>query len=145
MLSPFTISWSAVTDPAGIIAYNWQVSTTSTFASVQRLNSTSGATQDVMSGLAAGTYFWHVQAVNGAFVSGAWSAVRSFTVTGVAPGALAAPVLGPTKGYTTFHPLESVTFNWSAVPGATTYVLDANHNTSYPFSAYLEVFGGVQL
>jgi hypothetical protein len=31
---PFTISWSAVTDPSGIVAYNWQVSASSSFSSV---------------------------------------------------------------------------------------------------------------
>src|SRR5215204_3643648 len=28
---PFTIAWAAVTDPAGIVAYNWQVSPSSSF------------------------------------------------------------------------------------------------------------------
>ncbi len=30
LTSPLTISWSAVTDPSGILGYNWQVSTSST-------------------------------------------------------------------------------------------------------------------
>jgi len=128
---PFTISWTAVTDPAGIGFYNWQVSPSSTFSPVVRLNSTSGATQDVVSGLANGTYFWRVQAVTTTLVQGAWSAARTFVVTGAAPGAIAAPVLNPTKGYTTFHPLESVTFTWSAVPGALTYVLDASTDPNF--------------
>jgi hypothetical protein len=64
---PFTISWSAVSDPRGIVAYNWQVSPSSTFSPVIELNSTSGQTQDTVSGLANGTYFWRVQAVNGNF------------------------------------------------------------------------------
>ena len=29
---PFTISWSQSSDPSGILAYNWQVSTSPTFA-----------------------------------------------------------------------------------------------------------------
>src|SRR2546428_3407050 len=70
VLVPFTISWSAVSDPSGIVAYNWQVSSSSTFTPVILQNSTNGATQDVVSGLANGTYFWRVQAVNGAFVQG---------------------------------------------------------------------------
>jgi hypothetical protein len=71
--APLTISWSAVTDPAGIIAYNWQVSASSTFGVVIAQNSTMGPTQDTVSGLANGTYFWRVQAVNGSFVQGTWS------------------------------------------------------------------------
>src|SRR5207302_2439748 len=54
---PFTASWSAVSDPSGIIAYNWQVSPSSTFAPVILQNSTSGQTQATVSGLANGTYF----------------------------------------------------------------------------------------
>src|SRR5207244_3927943 len=84
---PFTISWSAVSDPSGIVAYNWQVSPSSSFTTVILQNSTSGQTQDTVSGLATGTYFWRVQAVNGAFVQGTWSLPRSFTVTGAAAGA----------------------------------------------------------
>ena len=34
VLEPFTISWSSVTDPTGIVAYNWQVSPSSTFSPV---------------------------------------------------------------------------------------------------------------
>src|SRR2546426_44421 len=87
VLVPFTISWSAVSDPSGIVAYNWQVSSSSTFTPVILQNSTNGATQDIVSGLANGTYFWRVQAVNGAFVQGAWSPAQSFIVTGAGAGA----------------------------------------------------------
>jgi hypothetical protein len=55
---PFTISWSAASDPSGITAYNWQVSATSSFAQIVRQGSvTAPATQDTVSGLAAGTFF----------------------------------------------------------------------------------------
>src|SRR5688572_7652813 len=70
---PFTISWSAVSDPAGINGYNWQVSASSAFTSLIIADSTA-ATQDVVSGLPNGTYFWRVQAANGAGEQGAWSA-----------------------------------------------------------------------
>ena len=132
--APFTISWSAVTDPSGIVAYNWEVSTTSTFSTVVDNNSTMGATQDTVSGLSNGTYFWHVQSVNGNFVQSAWSTARSFTVTGVSTGALAAPTLGPTKGYSAFHPLEVMTFNWTAVQGASSYLLQASTDPNFPVS-----------
>lgn len=36
---PFQLSWSAASDPSGILAYNWQVSATSTFAKVLRQDS----------------------------------------------------------------------------------------------------------
>lgn len=128
---PFTISWTAVSDPAGIDAYNWQVSSSSAFTSVLLQNSTNGATQASVSGLANGTYFWRVQAVNGAFEQGAWSQPRSFTVT----GAGGAPSLAPTKGYSTFHPFELMTFTWSAIPEAASYVLQYSTDPSFPVSS----------
>lgn len=131
--SPLTISWSAVTDPSGILGYNWQVSTSSTFPTIALQNSTNvGTTQDTVSGLPNGTYFWRVQAVSGAFVKSAWSAARSFNITGAGPGQPAAPVLSPTKAYSTFHPLEVITFNWSPVTGAASYVLQVSKDPSFP-------------
>lgn len=133
--SPFTISWSAVSDPSGIAGYNWQLSTSSSFSTISQQNSTNGnVTQDTVSGLANGTYFWRVQAVNGAFVQSAWSGSRSVTITGAGPGQPAAPNLGPPKGYSTFHPLEVMTFNWSAVPGAASYILEFSQDASFPVS-----------
>ena len=136
--APLTISWSAVTDPSGIVAYNWQVSASSNFSSIAENNSTMGATQDTVSGLANGTYFWRVQSVNGNFVQSAWSAARSFTVTGASAGALAAPTMDPPKGYSTFHPLEVMTFTWSAVQGATSYDMQASTDPSFPVSTSFE-------
>jgi hypothetical protein len=131
--SPLAISWSAVTDPSGILGYNWQVSTSSTFPTIALQNSTNvGVTQDTVSGLPNGTYFWRVQAVSGAFVKSAWTAARSFNITGAGPGQPGAPALSPTKAYSTFHPLEVMTFNWSPVTGAASYVLQASKDPSFP-------------
>jgi hypothetical protein len=130
---PFTISWSAVSDPAGIIGYNWQVSSSSNFTTVILQDSTNPqTTQDVVSGLANGTYFWRVQAANGAGQQGPWSQPRSFNVTGVGPGAPGTPVLGPTRGYSTFHPWEAIHFDWTAVPDAVTYRLEVSNDPSFP-------------
>ena len=132
---PFTISWSAVSDPAGIVAYNWQVSASSSFSPVVKQNSTNGnVTSDTVSGLANGTYFWRVQAVDGSFNQGTWSQTQTFTVTGVS-GGLASPTLNPPKGYSTFHPYEVMTFTWSAVPGAATYMLQSSGDSSFPVSS----------
>lgn len=129
---PFGISWSSVSDPAGIVAYNWQVSSSSSFSPVVLQDSTSGQTQATVSGLADGTYFWRVQAVNGSFVQGAWSTPRSFTVTSAGAGAPGTPILGDPKGYSTFHPYEVMTFSWTAVPGAATYVLQTATDSRFP-------------
>src|SRR6185437_6715579 len=131
--TPLTISWSAVTDPSGILGYNWQVSASSTFPTIALQNSTNvGTTQDTVSGLPNGTYFWRVQAVSGAFVKSAWSVARSFNITGAGPGQPGAPALSPTKAYSTFHPLEVMTFNWTPVTGAASYVLQASKDPSFP-------------
>jgi hypothetical protein len=129
---PFAISWSSVSDPSGIVAYNWQVSTSSSFSPVVLQDSTSGQTQATVSGLATGTYFWRVQAVNRSFVQGAWSATRSFTVAGAGSAAPGRPVLAEPTGYSTFHPREVMTFSWSAVPGAATYVLQTATDSRFP-------------
>ena len=129
---PFALSWSAVNDPAGVTAYNWEVSPSPNFTSVILLDSTSGATQDTVSGLASGSYYWHVQAVNGFFEQGAWSQTRSFNVTGVGNGSPGTPTLAPMHTYSTFHPWEVLQFNWSAVPNAATYVLQWSKDPSFP-------------
>jgi hypothetical protein len=133
--SPFTISWSAVSDPSGIAGYNWQLSASSSFATIVQQNSTNGTfTQDTVSGLPNGTYFWRVQAVNGSLVKSVWSASRSVSITGAGPGQPASPSMGPPRGYSTFHPLEVMTFNWSAVPGAASYILEFSQDSSFPVS-----------
>jgi hypothetical protein len=73
-----------------------------------------------------------VQAASKAFVQGAWSATGSFVVTGAGPGALGSPVLAPLPFGTQYHPMESFSFSWSAVPGAATYVVEADRNASFP-------------
>jgi hypothetical protein len=130
---PFTISWSATLDPTLVNGgYNWQVSRSATFSPLVTADSTSPAvTQDTVSGLPPATYFWRVQAVNGAGAS-AWSSAQSFTVTGAGPGTPGTPVLGPTQGYSTFHPWEVVRFNWSAVPDAVTYRLEVSNDPDFP-------------
>jgi hypothetical protein len=136
--APLSISWSAVTDPSGIVAYNWQVSASSSFGTVIAQNSTMGPTQDTVSGLANGTYFWRVQAVNSGFVQGTWSQGRSFTITGAGAGALAAPTLDPTHAYSTFHPREVIVFSWTPVAGAVSYMLQAATDSSFPVATRLQ-------
>ena len=139
VLVPFTISWSSVSDPSGIVAYNWQVSPSSSFNPVIKLDSTSGATQATVSGLPKGTYFWRVQAVNGSFVQGAWSAARSFAVTGTGPGSPGTPTLNPPRGGTQFHPFETITFTWTPVSGADSYVFEASTDKNFPVATMVHI------
>ena len=130
---PFKISWSATLDPGAINAgYNWQVSTSSSFSSLVLMDSTSpSTTEDVVSGLTPGTFFWRVQAADTTGQS-AWSPAQSFVITGAGPGAPGTPALGPTRGYSTFHPWESIHFDWTAVPDAVTYRLEVSNDATFP-------------
>jgi hypothetical protein len=130
---PFKISWSSTLNPANVNGgYNWQVSRSSSFAPLVLGDSTNPATtEDMVSGLTPGTYFWRVQAVDNTGVS-AWSAARSVVVTGAGAGSLAAPVLAPTRGYSTFHPWEAIHFDWSVVPNAVTYRLEVSNDPNFP-------------
>jgi hypothetical protein len=130
---PFKISWSSALNPAEINGgYNWQVSKSSTFSPLVLMDSTNPATtEDTISGLTAGTYFWRVQAVDGTGQS-AWSAARSVVVTGANASTLASPVLAPTRGYSTFHPWEAIHFDWSAVANAVTYRLEVSNDPNFP-------------
>jgi hypothetical protein len=129
---PSTISWSGVTDPSGIIAYNRQVSPSSTMSPVIEHGSTSGQAQATVSGLVEGTYFWRVQAVNGAFVQGAGSAPQSFTVSGANARSPGSATLEPPSGGTQFHPLETLSFTWSAVADAASYIFEASNDPNFP-------------
>src|SRR3954447_14942529 len=130
---PATVSWSQV---AGAGGYNWEVSLSSSFTSVIERNSSlvvgAASTQDVVSGLANGTYFWHVQAVSTDVEPGAWSATRSFTVTGAGPGGPGTATLYPPQNATKFHMFENITFTWSAVPGAVSYILQESTDPTFP-------------
>ena len=88
--------------------------------------------QDVVSGLPNGTYFWCVQAVSRDLEGGAWSAPRSFTVTGSGPGVPGTAVLNPPLNATQFHSWEDFTFTWSAVPGAVSYILQESTDPTFP-------------
>jgi hypothetical protein len=132
VLVPFTISWTPVSDPVGIVGYNWHISNSSGFSPMIKLDSTSGQTQSTVSGLANGTYFWRVQAVNSAFEQGPWSPVRSFVVSGASAESPGTPVLDPPVGYSTFHPWETMAFTWNAVPQAASYVFEASTDRNIP-------------
>ncbi len=157
LVQPMMLRWSAVTDPDGPIeSYIWQVGTTSGFTLVIASGFTDVRhgdpvpTQDRVSGLPNGTYFWRVRAtqtVGGAtgFIESAWSAVRSFTITGLgpAPGGTAG-ITSPATG-SRFHAFETYRITWNEVPGAHYYVLEADDqpNFSYPlvFSTSVMEFG----
>src|SRR5262245_35993180 len=143
LVQPITLGWNAVSDPDGPIgSYTWQVGTSSTFGTViasgfQNMISDTipTPTQDKVSGLPNGTYFWRVKAtpiVGGVTFSieSAWSAVRTFTVTGLGP-APGIPALGGPVNGSRFHPYEFFDITWSSVPGAQYYLLEADDEPTF--------------
>ncbi len=97
MMDSVSFTWDASTDaqtPANILSYNLRVGTAPGLSDVLSANAnlatgklftqTSGnagqQTKFKLSGLANGTYYWQVQAVDNAFAGSAFSAEQSFTV-----------------------------------------------------------------
>ena len=145
VVQPITLDWNPTSAPGGPIgSYTWQVGTSSAFTTVvasgfRNMDSDTvpPVTDDKVSGLPNGTYFWRVKAtqmVGGATgsVESAWSAVRSFAVTGLgaAPGIPAFNT--PTTG-ASFHVRESFKIKWSAVAGAHYYLLEVDDEPSFSY------------
>jgi hypothetical protein len=151
LVQPIGLRWSAVVDPDGPIgSYTWQVATTSAFTVVIASGFTDSRygdpipTQDRVSGLPNGTYFWRVkciQMVGGAIgsIESPWSEVRTLTVTGLGPAPAGTPSITSPGNGSRFHPYEFFNINWTAVQGAQYYVLEADDEPSfsYPFTLSL--------
>src|SRR5438874_294969 len=151
LVQPITLAWGAVVDPDGPIgSYTWQVSPTSTFAFIIAAGFTNtpadgspARTQATVSGLPNGAYFWRVKAtqiVGGAVfaLDSAWS-VGSFTVVGLGP-APGTPSFTSPASPAQFHVREFFLINWTAVPGAHHYLLEADDEPtfSYPLTLTLD-------
>ena len=141
MVQPVPLSWGAATTVTSVMGYNWEVATSSTFAAVIAWGSTfefatasPSALHADVSGLANGTYFWHVQSAQQGGVTGpvqsAWSAPRSFTVTGPGPAPGTTAVSLP-LATAQFHPWELFDFSWSAVTGAAYYLLEMDDEPGF--------------
>ena len=146
LVQPITLDWNAVSNPNGPIgSYTWQVGTTSAFTKIIASGFTDmdpdasvpTPTADKVSGLPNGTYFWRVKAtqlVGGAqgSVDSAWSAVRSFTVTGLG-AAPAAPAFSTPATGASFHVREFFNIKWSAVAGAHYYLLEVDDEPTFSY------------
>ena len=144
-VQPITLRWNPVVDPDGPIgSYTWQVGTSSSFTTIvlsgftqQSLPGIPVPTQDRVSGLPLGTYFWRVKAsqtVGGAIgsIESAWSTVRTFTVSalGAEPGTPS--FTSPANG-ARFHALEFFSITWTAVADAQYYLLEADDEPSFSY------------
>ena len=141
--APVTLKWGPSTGATPILAYFWQVSSNSSFTQVKaqgnpiRPQGGTAPTQGIATGLAAGTYFWRVNATQDetdpieGLVTGPFSSTGSFTVTGSAAGVLPAPVMTGPPNLFQYHPFEFVRSTWNAVPGADHYQLEYDNEPSF--------------
>jgi hypothetical protein len=142
LVQPLTLQWSAVADPDGPIgSYTWQVGTTAGFAVVIASGFTDARNGDPVptfarvSGLPNASYFWRVKAtqtvggVTGS-IDSAWSAVRTFTVTGLGSAPGIPSFTGPANG-SRFHQFETFDITWTAVAGAQYYLLEADDEPGF--------------
>lgn len=146
VLQPVTIDWNPVVDPNGAIgSYTWQVGTTNAFTSVVLEGFTNmlfdgvlPATEDMVSGLSNGTYFWRVKATSVASGDSNWSEVRSFKVTGLgaAPGR---PTISLPANNSRFHTAETFDIRWSAVANAQYYLLEADDEPTFSYPLALTI------
>ena len=134
--APVTLDWTETFDPtlSANGGYNWQVSTSSTFSTILVRDSTlPTVTEDTVSEIAPGTYFWRVQAVDGQLRASAFSTPRSFTVTTTAQPApspaLSAVTLSPTTVTSGTGSTGTVTLTSAAPTGGASVSL-ASSNTA---------------
>jgi hypothetical protein len=153
VVQPILLDWNAVSASGGPIgSYTWEVGTSSAFTTIIASGFTNmesdptipTRTEDKLSGLANGTYFWRVKATQlssgpTGSVDSAWSAVRSFTVIGPGPAPAAPSFITPANN-AQFHVHESFNIQWSAVANAQYYVLEADDEPtfSYPINLSIE-------
>jgi hypothetical protein len=145
---PPTFTWTGVTGNNGyqiMIATSPAVLTTnpatSTCSACMVVDTSPTNSYTPPSALAAGTYFWEVQAIEPSSSSGhaAWSDIFSFTTTG---GTLPAPTLSaPASGATAV--LLPPTFIWTTVTGSAGYrILIAATQSALPTNPSAGTCGG---
>src|SRR5207249_105343 len=145
LVQPITLAWGDVVAPGGPIgSYTWQVSPTSTFGFIIAAGFTNAPgdgspprTQDNVSGLPNGTYFWRVKAtqiVGGVVfaLDSAWSPVQSFTVAGLGPAPGRPTFTSPANG-AQFHVREFFLINWTNVLDAHHYLLEADDEPTFSY------------
>ena len=128
-----TLSWNAVT---GATSYQLQVSANSDLSAPIFNQSNITSTSQQVSGLANNTtYYWHVNATNAGGTS-AWSLAWNFTTLS---SSLPAPTLASPANGATAQP-TSLSFQWNAVTGATSYRLQISTSLSFG-SLFIDVSG----
>src|SRR5437867_2978126 len=119
-----TLSWNA---SSGATSYHVQVSTSSTFTTLEVDDAGLSSTSDPVSGLANNTtYYWRVSASNPGGTS-AYSLPWSFTTIVAAP---TVPVAASPPNSATSQP-TSLTLSWNASSGATSYHVQVSTSSTF--------------
>jgi hypothetical protein len=125
-----TFQWSSVTDPSGV-TYTLQYSDDNAFQTATTVENLFDNTYTVLDNeaLADNTYYWRVQAVDGAGNQSGWSDVWQFTIGTTPPPAptLISPPNNSRLGENT------PTFRWTAVsdPSGVTYSIQVDNDPSF--------------
>jgi hypothetical protein len=128
-----TLAWGSVSGAT----YTLQVSTTTSFSTVTVSATGLNGLSSAPAGLAATTtYYWRVNAANGASTS-TWSSVWSFTTAPPAPGV---PVLASPANGASSQPL-TLNFIWNASANAVSYSIQLS--TSSGFTTTVSNQGGL--
>jgi hypothetical protein len=127
--SNVTLTWNPVADPAGIEAYNYQMSSRPDFPGnfIQHRGSVSG-TSIALTDLAQIVWYWRVQAADRAGNLSAWSAPFTFKLGATNPPTAAPSLQAPGNGATVTQPIA---FDWSDVSGATRYELQIDDSNGF--------------
>jgi large repetitive protein len=118
-----TFSWNSVTNGN---TYQIQVDNNSDFSSPEFDDAAAATSRTPGSTLADGIYSWRVRATNMYGTNGAWSAVRTITIS-IPP---AAPTLS-SPGDASTDGSGTPTFSWSSVTNGNTYQIQVDNNSDF--------------
>jgi len=123
-----TLSWTAVSDPAGIANYQYEFDDSSLFTAPIAAGGTILVTTTTFGPMADGIWYWRVRATDALGNVGAWSVTTSITIDTAAPAAPA--LVAPANLSTTAD--GTPTFDWLAVtdPAGVAYELMVDNSGS---------------
>jgi hypothetical protein len=144
--STVTLTWGAPTTGGAPTAYIIEAGSGPGLANLANFSTGNTATTFSASGVGAGAYYVRVRATNPVGTSG--PTADALLVVG---GACSGPPLAPTGFTLTFNSGGTVSFNWNAAAGATTYIIEAGSapgaanlaNANLGSSATSATFSGV--
>lgn len=116
-----TFQWSNINNGVG---YRIQISTTYSFASVVKDTSVSATSVSLKVSNYYTKYYWRVSGQTSEGCVTRWSAIDSFKTNRTPP-----TLVSPSNGQSSLY--GNVTFQWSANPGATQYVLQITTDSTF--------------